>query len=152
MLTVGAAVRPDCRVAAASCACSRGTSSATRHARMVLTASADHSCGFGRSNRRRWPMATQTQVSQAIRYRGPTILVGALAHLLREEGVEFKRPREDRRSVAEVVEVTLTVRRGDSVLERTLDDMIDTAVTTFRRRFGDDSSSVSVGDSDGSEV
>jgi hypothetical protein len=54
--------------------------------------------------------------------------------------------------VAEVVEVTLTVRPGDTVFDRTLDDMIDTAVTSFRRRFGDDSSSVTVGDSDGSEL
>jgi hypothetical protein len=47
-------------------------------------------------------------VSQALGYRGPTILVGALAHLLREEGVDFERPRDDRTSVAEVVERTLT--------------------------------------------
>jgi hypothetical protein len=97
-------------------------------------------------------MATQTLVSQTIRYRGPTVLLGALAHRLRVEGVDFKQPRDDRTSVAEVVEVTLTVRAGDTVLDRTLDDMIDTAVTSFRRRFGDDSSSVTVGDSDGPEV
>jgi hypothetical protein len=97
-------------------------------------------------------VATQTLVSQTIRYRGPTVLVGALAHLLRVEGVDFERPRDDRASVAEVVEVTLTVRRGDTFLDRTLDDMIDTAVTAFRRRFGDDSSSVAVGDSDGPQA
>jgi hypothetical protein len=97
-------------------------------------------------------MATQTLVSQTIRYRGPTVLVGALAHLLRVEGVDFERPREDRASVAEVVEVTLTVSAGDTVPDRTLDDMIDTAVTSFRRRFGDDSSSVAVGDSDGHQA
>jgi hypothetical protein len=97
-------------------------------------------------------MATQTLVSQTIRYRGPTVLVGALAHLLHVEGVDFERPREDRASVAEVVEVTLTVSAGDTVPDRTLDDMIDTAVTSFRRRFGDDSSSVAVGDSDGHQA
>jgi hypothetical protein len=97
-------------------------------------------------------MATQTQVSQTIRYRGPTLLVGALAHLLRKEGVDFQRPRDDRSSVAERVEVTLVVRPGDTVLDRTLDDMVDTAVTAFRRRFGDDSSSITVRESDGSEV
>ena len=97
-------------------------------------------------------MATQTLVSQTIRYRGPPVLLGALAHLLRVEGVDFDRPRDDRTSVAEVVEVTLTVRPGDTVFDRALDDMIDNAVTSFRRRFGDDSSSVTVGDSDGPEV
>jgi len=97
-------------------------------------------------------MATQTLVSQTITYRGPTILLGALAHLLREEGVDFKRPRDDRTSVAEAVEVTLTVRPGDTVFDRTLDDMVDSAVTAFRRRFGDDSTSITVGDSDGPEV
>jgi hypothetical protein len=97
-------------------------------------------------------MATQTQVSQTIRYRGPTLLVGALAHLLRKEGVDFQRPRDDRSSVAERVEVTLVARPGDTVLDRTLDDMVDTAVTAFRRRFGDDSSSITVRESDGSEV
>ena len=97
-------------------------------------------------------MATQTHVSRTISYRGPTILLGALAHLLREEGVDFKPPREDRTSVAEVVEVTLTVRPGDTVLDRTLDDMIDTAVTTFRRRFGDSPASITVADSDSPEA
>lgn len=94
-------------------------------------------------------MATQTQLSQTVTYRGPTVLVGALAHLLREEGVDFTRPREDRTSVAEVVEVTLTVRPGDTVRHRTLDDMIDTAVAAFRRRFGDSPASITVGDIDG---
>ena len=41
---------------------------------------------------------------QTITYRGPRVLVGALAHLLREEGVEFDQPREDR---TEVVELSL---------------------------------------------
>jgi hypothetical protein len=97
-------------------------------------------------------MATQTQLSQTISYRGPTVLVGALAHLLREEGVDFTRPRDDRTSVAEVVEVVLTVRRGDTVLQRTLDDMIDTAVARFRRRFGDSPASITVGESGGPEA
>ncbi len=97
-------------------------------------------------------MATQTQLTQTVNYRGPTILVGALAHLLREQGVDFTRPRDDRTSVAEVVEVTLTVRRGDTVLHRPLDDMIDTAVATFRRRFGESPASITVGDIDGAEA
>jgi hypothetical protein len=71
---------------------------------------------------------------------------------LREEGVEFKRPRDDRTSVAEVVEVTLTVTPGDTVLDRTLDDMIDTAVANFRRRFGESPASVTVGDSLGADA
>lgn len=93
-------------------------------------------------------MATQAQLSQTIRYRGPPVLVGALAHLLREEGIDFTRPRDDRTSFAEVVEVTLIVRRGDTVLHRTLDDMIDSAVAAFRRRFGDTPGSITVGDID----
>jgi hypothetical protein len=97
-------------------------------------------------------MATQTQLSQTINYRGPTVLLGALAHLLREEGVDFTRPQDDRPSVAEVVEVTLTVRPGDTVLHRTLEDMVDTAVATFRRRFGDSPASITVGDSDGPQA
>jgi hypothetical protein len=97
-------------------------------------------------------MATQTQDSATINYRGPTTLVGALAHLLREEGVDFQRPREDRTSVAEVVEVTLTVRPGDTVTDRTLDDMIDTAVATFRRRFGESPASIFLGDERGPEA
>jgi hypothetical protein len=93
-------------------------------------------------------MATQIQVSQTIKYRGPPILVGALAHLLREEGVDVKSPRDDRTSVAAVVEVTLSVRRGDTVGAGTLDDMVDTAVTRFRRRFGPDYASITFGESD----
>jgi hypothetical protein len=98
-------------------------------------------------------MATRTLVvSQTITYRGPPVLLGALAHLLRVEGIDFERPRDDRTNVTEVVEVTLTVRPGDTVLDGSLDHLIDTAVTSFRRRFGDDSSSVTVGDSHGPEV
>jgi hypothetical protein len=92
-------------------------------------------------------MATQTQVSQTVSYRGPQLLVGALAHLLREEGVDFKRPGDDRTSVAEVVEVTLIVSSGATVHDRTLDEMIGTAVARFRTRFGDSPASVTVGDS-----
>ncbi len=90
-------------------------------------------------------MVTQARLSQTVTYRGPTILVGALAHLLREEGVDFKRPGDDRTSTAEVVEVILTVRPGETDPDRPLDDMVDTAVTRFRRRFGDSPASVTVG-------
>jgi hypothetical protein len=74
--------------------------------------------------------------------------VGALAHLLREEGVEFHQPREDRTAVAEVAVVVLTVRAGDKVLDRTLDAMIDAAVARFKKRFGDDAASVDIAGSD----
>lgn len=97
-------------------------------------------------------MATQTQVSQTIDYRGPPILVGALAHLLREEGLDFVRPRDDRTSVAEVVEVTLTVRSAATVLDRTLDVMVDSAVARFRGRFGDSPASITVGDNRGPQA
>lgn len=42
---------------------------------------------------------------RTITYRGPRVLVGALAHLLREQGVEFDQPREDRTELVEVAEV-----------------------------------------------
>jgi hypothetical protein len=84
---------------------------------------------------------------QTITYRGPQVLIGALAHLLREEGLEFERPRDDRTAVAEVVEVVLTVTAGETALDRPLDAMIDVAVARFTKRFGDDSTSVEVGDS-----
>jgi len=93
-------------------------------------------------------MATQAQLSRTISYRGPPVLIGALAHLLREEGIDFTRPRDDRTSFAEVVEVTLVAKSGDTVLHRTLDDMIDSAVAAFRRRFGDTPASITVGDID----
>ena len=82
---------------------------------------------------------------QTITYRGPPVLVGALAHLLRQEGLEFKQPRNDRTQLAAVVVVVLTVRSGDNVPDRTLNAMIDTAVAKFRKRFGDDAASVDVG-------
>src|SRR3954451_7600580 len=86
-------------------------------------------------------------MSQTITYRGPRVLVGALAHLLREEGVEFDQPREDRTEVAEVAVVVLAVRAGDQVLDRSLDAMIDASVATFVKRFGDDVASVEIADS-----
>jgi hypothetical protein len=89
--------------------------------------------------------ATQTQVTQTISYRGPPVLLGALAHLLGEEGLHFERPRDDRSSVAEVVEVTLSVRCDATVLDRTVDEMIGAAVGRFRGRFGDSPASVTVG-------
>jgi hypothetical protein len=97
-------------------------------------------------------MATQTQIAQTVTYRGPTVLVGALAHLLREEGVDFQRPSDDRTRFVEAVEVTLTVRAGETVLDRPLDEMIDTAVAAFRRRFGESPASITVGDIDGPEA
>jgi hypothetical protein len=77
-----------------------------------------------------------------ITYRGPRVLVGALAHLLREEGVEFKQPREDRTEVAEVAVVVLTVSAGDAEGGRTLDARIEAAVARFEKRFGDGAASV----------
>jgi hypothetical protein len=86
-------------------------------------------------------------MSQTITYRGPPVLVGALAHLRREEGVEFERPGDDRRVFAETVEVVLVVRAGDPVLEGTVvDGRVDTAVAKFKKRFGDLSASVEVED------
>jgi len=85
---------------------------------------------------------------QTITYRGPPVLVGALAHLLREEGVEFKQPRDDRTEVAEAVVVVLTVTAGDNAPDRTLDAKIDAALAKFKKRFGEDATSVDVADSD----
>jgi hypothetical protein len=79
---------------------------------------------------------------QTITYRGPVVLAGALAHLLREEGVEFDQPQEDRTIFAEVVVVVLTVSAGDKVLDRTLDAMIEAAVAKFKKRFGEDIASI----------
>ena len=86
---------------------------------------------------------------QTITYRGPMVLAGAFAHLLREEGVEFDRPREDRTGVVEAVVVVLAVKAGDKVLDRTLDAMIDAAVAKFTKRFGDDVASIEIADSGG---
>ena len=86
---------------------------------------------------------------QTITYRGPPVLVGALAHLLREEGLEFDQPLEDRRVVVAVAVVVLEVSAGDKVPDRALDVMIDTAVGRFKKRFGDDFASVEIADSEG---
>jgi hypothetical protein len=86
---------------------------------------------------------------QTITYRGPTVLVGALAHLLREEGLEFHQPPEDRRVVAEMAVVVLEVTAGGEVPDRALDAMIDTAVGRFKKRFGDDFASIEIADSEG---
>jgi len=85
---------------------------------------------------------------KTITYRGPRVLVGALAHLLREEGVEFDQPRENRSEVVEVAVVVVAVRAGDKVLDRTLDSLIDAAVTKFKNRFGDDVASIEIADSE----
>ena len=84
---------------------------------------------------------------QTITYRGPRVLVGALAHLMREEGVEFAQPREDRTEVVEVAVVVLEVRAGDTVRDRTLEARIDAAVGRFKKRFGDDIASIEISDS-----
>ncbi len=81
---------------------------------------------------------------QTITYRGPRVLVGALAHLLREEGVDFDQPRENRTEVLPVATVVLAVTAGDGVLDRTLDAMIEAAVARFTKRFGDDVASVEI--------
>lgn len=83
---------------------------------------------------------------QTITYRGPRVLVGALAHLLREEGIEFDQPREDRTDVLAVAVVVLAVRAGDKMLDRSLDAMIDAAVTRFKKRFGEDVASIEITD------
>jgi hypothetical protein len=85
---------------------------------------------------------------RTITYRGPMVLAGAFAHLLREQGVEFDRPREDRRSVEEAVLVVLAVRAGDEASDRTLDAMIDTAVAKFKQRFGDDTAAIEIAEND----
>jgi hypothetical protein len=81
---------------------------------------------------------------QTITYQGPRVLVGALAHLLREEGVEFDQPREDRTELAPVATVVLAVRAGDTVGDRSLDAMIEAAVARFTKRFGDDIASIEI--------
>jgi hypothetical protein len=88
----------------------------------------------------------RSHMPQTITYRGPRVLVGALAHLLREEGVEFDQPREDRTEVLAVAVVVMAVRAGDEMVDRTLDDMIEAAVAKFEKRFGDDVASVEVAD------
>ncbi|HEX4470859.1 MAG TPA: hypothetical protein VH085_02745 [Nocardioides sp.] len=94
------------------------------------------------------PAAHEAATVQTVTYRGPTVLMGAFAHLLREEGLEFERPSDDRRGTEAAVEVVMSVSAVDPTTDRTLDERIDAAVTSFRRRFGDDSSSVEVGPRD----
>ncbi len=75
---------------------------------------------------------------ERITYRGPRVLVGALAHLLREEGVEFDQPPGDRTEVVEVAVVVLAVRAGNKVLNRSLDAMIEAGARgsrSDRRRY-----------------
>jgi hypothetical protein len=85
-------------------------------------------------------------MTQTITYRGPPVLAGALAHLLRVEGLELDRPRDDRTVVAEVVVVEMTVRAAETALSR--EAMIGAAVARFTGRFGEDSASIEVADSD----
>jgi hypothetical protein len=98
-------------------------------------------------------MDTQTLegalMPQTITYQGPRVLVGALAHLLREEGVAFDQPRENRTDIAQVATVVLTVRAEDNVVDRTLDAMIEAAVAKFTKRFGDDAASVEIARDEG---
>ena len=83
-------------------------------------------------------------MQQTITYRGPRVLVGALAHLLREEGVEFDQPRENRTELAPVATVVLVVGAGDAERDRTLDAMVEAAVARFTKRFGDDVASIQI--------
>ena len=92
--------------------------------------------------------AEESPMPMTITYRGPMVLAGAFAHLLREQGVEFDRPREDRRSVDEVVLMVLSVRAGEEVLDRTLDVAIGAAVVKFKKRFGDDAASIEIAESE----
>ena len=82
---------------------------------------------------------------QTITYRGPRVLSGAFAHLLREEGLEFDQPREDRTDLGPVAVVVLTVRAGDNnSADQPLDAMIESAIAKFTKRFGDDGASIQV--------
>jgi hypothetical protein len=83
---------------------------------------------------------------RTITYRGPTVLLGAFAHLLREAGLEFERPSDDRRVTDAAVEAVLLVGAADPAAAGTLDAMIEAAVTKFTKRFGDDSATIRVGD------
>jgi hypothetical protein len=86
---------------------------------------------------------------QTITYRGPAVLAGALAHLLREEGVEFDKPRENRTGVAEVAVVVIDVKGPDAVSDEAVGAKIDAAVARFEKRFGDDAASIEIADADG---
>ena len=83
---------------------------------------------------------------QTISYRGPRVLVGALAHLLREEGLTFEQPREDRTEVVAVAVVDLIVSAAEEEPpDRTLDAMIEAAVARCEKRFGDGVASIQSG-------
>jgi hypothetical protein len=86
---------------------------------------------------------------QTITYQGPMVLAGAFAHLLRQEGVDFDRPREDRTGVVEAVVVVLAVRAGDTLIDGTLDARIDAAFAKFEKRFGHDVASIELSHSEG---
>ena len=85
-------------------------------------------------------------MTQTITYRGPRVLSGAFAHLLREEGLEFDQPREDRTDLGAVAVVVLTVRASDDSADQPLDAMIESAIARFTKRFGDDAASVETED------
>jgi len=83
---------------------------------------------------------------QTITYRGPRVLVGALAHLLRQEGLAFDQPPEDRTELDPVAVVVLEVRARDTALDPTRAAMIDAAVAKFTKRFGDDAALIEIAD------
>jgi len=84
---------------------------------------------------------------QTITYRGPRVLVGALAHLLRQEGLAFDQPPEDRTELDPVAVVVLEVRAADQAHDLTRATMIDAAVAKFTKRFGDDAALIEITDS-----
>ncbi|MCA9679294.1 MAG: hypothetical protein KC464_29960 [Myxococcales bacterium] len=86
-------------------------------------------------------------MAQTITYRGPRVLVGALAHLLREEGVAFDQPPEDRTDLDPVAVVLIEVRAGDA-LGPPPGAMIDAAVAKFTKRFGDDTALIEIADTE----
>lgn len=90
-------------------------------------------------------LSQDAPISQTITYRGPTVLLGAFAHLLRDTGLEFDRPSDDRRVAGAVVEAVLSVSSADPGAGLTVVAMVATAVTKFTTRFGDDSASIRVG-------
>ena len=86
-------------------------------------------------------------MQQTITYRGPRVLVGALAHLLRQEGLAFPQPPEDRTELDPVAVVVLAVRAGDSAHDPALATMVDAAVAKFTKRFGDETALIEIADS-----
>jgi hypothetical protein len=85
---------------------------------------------------------------QTITYQGPSVLAGAFAHLLREEGVAFDQPREQRTGVAEVAVLVIDVTAGESASDGALDAMIGAAVAKFEKRFGDDAAAIEITNGD----